>query len=133
MGARPHRAVLRSRVTGIQDARDRAALRGELIDAGFVDVDLRIQAGTDTAGGSLSVLRNMASYASTSDALPTAEFEAMIAEAEAAVEAGRYLFACRSSWHMHGNRCSRARPSAQRKRLNMRRHSSVGRCQLLDV
>ena len=68
------------------------ALRGELIDAGFVDVDLRIQAGTDTAGGSLSVLRNMASYASTSDALPAAEFEAMIAEAEAAVEAGRYLF-----------------------------------------
>lgn len=67
-------------------------LRSELVDAGFEDVEVSIRAGADTAGGSLAVLRNMASYAGTFDRLPAAEIEAMLAEAEAAVEAGRYLF-----------------------------------------
>ena len=67
-------------------------LRAELVDAGFEDVDVGIRAGADTAGGSLAVLRNMASYAGTFDALPAAEILALLAEAEAAVEAGRYLF-----------------------------------------
>jgi len=56
------------------------------------DVEVRVQAGVDTEGGSLLVLRNMASYASAFDAIPTDEIDAMLAEAQAAVEADRYLF-----------------------------------------
>ena len=67
-------------------------LRAELLDAGFVDVEIGIQAGVDTAGGSLAVLRNMASYAGAFNAMPAAEITAMLAEAEAAAETGRYLF-----------------------------------------
>lgn len=67
-------------------------LRTELVDAGFHDVEVRVQAGADTAGGSLAVLHNMASYAGTFDAMPAAEIARLLAEAEAAVEADRYLF-----------------------------------------
>ena len=67
-------------------------LRGELIDAGFVDVEASVRAGVDTAGGSLEVLRNMASYAAACNAMPAAEIGTMIAAAETAAEAGRYLF-----------------------------------------
>ena len=67
-------------------------LRTELVDAGFHDVEVRIQAGADTAGGSLAVLHNMATYAGTFDAMPAAEIAKLLAEAEAAVEADRYLF-----------------------------------------
>ena len=64
-------------------------LRANLIEAGFEDVEVRVQAGVDTEGGSLLVLRNMASYGSEGDAGFAAE---MLAEAEAAVAADRYLF-----------------------------------------
>lgn len=67
-------------------------LRAELLDAGFDDVEVSVRAGADTTGGSLSVLRNMASYAGTFDAMPASDIAAMLAEAEAAVDAGRYLF-----------------------------------------
>ena len=67
-------------------------LRAELVGAGFHDVEVRIQAGADTTGGSLAVLHNMANYAGTFDAMPAAEIANLLAEAEAAVEADRYLF-----------------------------------------
>jgi len=67
-------------------------LRAQVIDAGFDDVEVRVQAGVDTAGGSLFVLRNMASYASAFDAISAGEVDAMLGEAEAAVASDRYLF-----------------------------------------
>ena len=67
-------------------------LRAHVIDAGIDDVEVRVQAGVDTEGGSLLVLRNMASYASAFDAISADEVDAMLAEAQAAVEADRYLF-----------------------------------------
>ena len=67
-------------------------LRTHLLDAGFEDVDVRVQAGVDTEGGSLLVLRNMASYGGAFDSMPADEIDAMLAEAQAAIEAERYLF-----------------------------------------
>lgn len=67
-------------------------LRAHLLDAGFDDVDVRVQAGVDTEGGSLLVLRNMASYGSVNDAVSGDEIDSMLAEAEAAIDADRYLF-----------------------------------------
>ena len=67
-------------------------LRAHLLEAGFDDVEVSVQAGVDTEGGSLLVLRNMASYAHNFDAIPPDEIDAMLAEAEAATEAGSYLF-----------------------------------------
>ena len=67
-------------------------LRAHLLDAGFDDVDVRVQAGVDTEGGSLLVLRNMASYASAFDAISADEVNALLAEAEAAIDDDRYLF-----------------------------------------
>ena len=67
-------------------------LRTHLLNAGFADVDVRVQAGVDTAGGSMLVLRNMASYAAAFDATSGAEADVMLAEAEAAINDNRYLF-----------------------------------------
>lgn len=67
-------------------------LRREAVESGFEDVEVRIRAGADTTGGSLAVLHNMASYAGTFDAMPAAEIARLLAEAEAAVDAERYLF-----------------------------------------
>ena len=67
-------------------------LRTHLLDAGFADVDVRMQAAVDTEGGSLLVLRNMAGYANAFDAIPSDEVDAMLAEAQAAIDADRYLF-----------------------------------------
>ena len=67
-------------------------LRTHVLNAGFDDVDVRVQAGVDTEGGSLLVLRNMASYASAFDATSADEVDAMLAEAQAAIDADRYLF-----------------------------------------
>ena len=67
-------------------------LRVSLLEAGFESVDVRIQAGVDVTGGSLSVLRNMASYASKFDAMRSEEANEMIVEAEDAVKDGSYLF-----------------------------------------
>lgn len=67
-------------------------LRGHLLQAGFDDVEVRVSAGVDTEGGSLLVLRNMASYARHFDAIAHEEIDAMLAEAETAVETGGFLF-----------------------------------------
>ena len=67
-------------------------LRGLLVASGFDDVEVVVQAGADTSGGSLLVLRNMASYARAFDLMAAEEIDGMLARAEAAVEAGRYLF-----------------------------------------
>ncbi len=67
-------------------------LRAQVIGAGFDDVDVRVQAGVDTEGGSLLVLHNMASYARAFDAIAADEADAMLAEAQAAIDADRYLF-----------------------------------------
>ena len=67
-------------------------LRSHLLDAGFDHVDVRVQAGVDTEGGSLLVLRNMASYGGAFDSMPADEINAMLDEAAAAVDDNRYLF-----------------------------------------
>lgn len=67
-------------------------LRARLLNAGFVDVSVQIQAGIDTTGGSLSVLRNMASYATEFDSMGLGEAQRLITEAENAVETEEYLF-----------------------------------------
>ena len=67
-------------------------LRREVLESGFLDVEVRIQAGADTTGGSLAVLHNMASYAGTFNAMPAGEIARLLAEAEAAVDTERYLF-----------------------------------------
>ena len=67
-------------------------LRAHTIDAGFDGVEVRVQAGVDTEGGSLLVLRNMASYGTTHDAISEDEIDSMLAEAQAAIDADRYLF-----------------------------------------
>ena len=67
-------------------------LRGHLRNAGFADIEVTVRGSVDTAGGSLLVLRNMASYAHAFDAADADEIDTMLAEAEAAVDADRYLF-----------------------------------------
>ena len=67
-------------------------LRSHLLDAGFDHVDVRVQARVDIEGGSLLVLRNMASYGGEFDSMPAAEIDAMLDEAAAAVDDNRYLF-----------------------------------------
>ena len=67
-------------------------LRTQLLNAGFSDIDVQIQAGIDTTGGSLSVLRNMQSYATEFDSMRSDEANSLITEAENAVETGEYLF-----------------------------------------
>ena len=68
------------------------SLRGHLLDAGFEDVQVTVRAGVDTEGGSLLVLRNMASYATQFDLLTKEEADTLLARAEEAVPAGRFLF-----------------------------------------
>ena len=67
------------------------SLRGHLLDAGFEDVQVTIRA-VDTEGGSLLVLRNMASYATQFDLLSKEKAGALLTQAETAVEEGRFLF-----------------------------------------
>ena len=67
-------------------------LRALLLESGFAEVDVTVQAGVDTEGGSLSVLRNMASYAREGDSGVDIDVDSMIEEAEAAIANDRYLF-----------------------------------------
>ena len=67
-------------------------LRSRLLHSGFESVEVYIQAGVDTTGGSLSVLRNMASYASEFNSMPSDEVRELISEVESAVENGNFLF-----------------------------------------
>ena len=68
------------------------SLRGHLLDAGFEDVQVTVRAGVDTEGGSLLVLRNMAGYATEFNGLSQDEADALLSQAEAAIQAGRFLF-----------------------------------------
>lgn len=63
-----------------------------LRQAGFRHVAARIRAGADQIGGALPMLRNMRGYIKAGGAMPAAEADAMLAEAEEAIETGRYLF-----------------------------------------
>ena len=63
-----------------------------LRQAGFRNVAARIRAGADQIGGALPMLRNMRGYIEVGGAMPAAEADAMLAEAEEAIETGRYLF-----------------------------------------
>ena len=67
-------------------------LRALLLESGFAEVDVTVQAGVDTEGGSLSVLRNMASYAREVDSGVDIDVDSMIEEAESAIANDRYLF-----------------------------------------
>ena len=67
-------------------------LRAHLLDAGFDGVQVRVQAGVDTDGGSLLVLRNMAGYGSAHDPISRDEIDSMLAEADVAIDGDRYLF-----------------------------------------
>ena len=67
-------------------------LRGLLVDAGFTDVQVTIRAGVDTEGGSLLVLRNMATYARTFDAAAGERADRLLVRAERAIAEGRYLY-----------------------------------------
>ena len=71
---------------------------GLLSKHGFRDVEVRIQAFADTQGRSLPVIRNMRSYigaaldAGSDTGLSGEQADALVAEAEGAVEEGRFLF-----------------------------------------
>ena len=68
------------------------ALRALVQMAGFEQVEVSIRAGVDTTGGSLAVIRNMASYIAEFERLPHEEVDEMLAELEAAIESGKYMF-----------------------------------------
>lgn len=77
--------------------------QGLLRRHGFADIEVRIQAFADTAGRSLPVIRNMRSYidaaieaagrTGAAPALSAEEADALLADAERAVDAGTFLFA----------------------------------------
>ena len=60
--------------------------------AGLADVTVRLSPFVDQRGGGLNVLKNMASYIATFDTLPAREVEELLAQAEAALAQGRFLF-----------------------------------------
>lgn len=72
--------------------------QGLLAKQGFHDIEVRIQAFADTQGRSLPVIRNMRSYigaaldAGGDTGLSGEQADALLAEAEGAVEEGRFLF-----------------------------------------
>ena len=67
-------------------------LRKLLSEAGFDEIEVRINAGVDISGGSLAVLTNMASYAGEFGSMAASEIESLMTSAETAVETGDYLF-----------------------------------------
>ena len=74
------------------------SLRGHLLDADFEDVQVTVRAGVDTEGGSLLVLRNMASYATQFDLLSREEADTLLTQAETQSKRAGSCSACRSSW-----------------------------------
>ena len=67
-------------------------LRQDLKKANFKDVEVRISAGIDTNGGSLSVLLNMASYIKEFDKMPSSDVDQLILDAEEAIARDEYMF-----------------------------------------
>lgn len=68
-------------------------LPGLLAKHGFRNVRVRIMANADQDGRALPMLRNMCGYIEAGGAMPAAEAEAMLQQAEDAVRSGGYLFA----------------------------------------
>ncbi len=67
-------------------------ISGLLVDAGYASPEVRLSPFVDTSGRGLHVLRNMASYINRFQTLPDSEVNALLAEVEASLEAGRFLF-----------------------------------------
>lgn len=67
-------------------------LFGLLQAAGFHDVNVQVSALPDPVGGTLAVVRNMASYIETFNTMPTEVVTGHLARLEQAVERGEYLF-----------------------------------------
>lgn len=67
-------------------------LYGLLNDAGFDNVEVRMAASPDVAGGGMSVLVNMVSYIRTFNAMTESRLDGLMDELQAAIADGRYLF-----------------------------------------
>ena len=65
---------------------------GYLSAAGLQDVTVKLSPYVDQSGRGLHVLRNMASYIGQFETMPMQEVEGLLAEVEAELEAGRFLF-----------------------------------------
>lgn len=63
-----------------------------LVRAGFEDVDVKVIAGVDRKGRGISVLQNMGTYIQKFDTRPVSEVKAMLAELDAGLEDGSYMF-----------------------------------------
>ncbi len=67
-------------------------LYGHLREAGFADIRVQVSSSVDTVGGTMSVIRNMASYIETFDSLPATVVEQQIKQLELAIEEKQFLF-----------------------------------------
>lgn len=65
---------------------------GKLQDAGFGSPAIRLSPFVDQSGRGLHVLKNMASYIATFDTMPAAQVQDLLAQVEATVERGQFLF-----------------------------------------
>lgn len=65
---------------------------GDLAQTGFADVGIKLSPFVDQTGRGLHVLRNMAGYIATFDTLPSARVGELLAQVEAELDAGRFLF-----------------------------------------
>lgn len=67
-------------------------LYGLLNDAGFENVEVRVAASADVAGGGMPILVNMVSYIRTFNAMSEARVGQMMDALQAAIADGRYVF-----------------------------------------
>ncbi len=67
-------------------------ISGDLAAAGLHSVKVSLSPFVDQSGRGLHVLRNMAGYINTFGTLPEAEVDELLGQAEAALEAQRFLF-----------------------------------------
>lgn len=63
-----------------------------LSDAGFEDIEVRVAASPDVAGGGMPILVNMVSYIEAFDAMPTARIEELMSALRDAIDRRQYLF-----------------------------------------
>ena len=66
-------------------------LRGLMLDAGFVDVEVSIHTRIDTTGRMLGVVQNFVGYIADFDTMPAAEVAHMVERLEHAVDTGRFF------------------------------------------
>ena len=67
-------------------------LPGALAHAGFVDVEVKVMAGVDRKGRSISVLQNMVSYIREFETMPVDELNKMMDELEGGIDDGTFMF-----------------------------------------